>query len=80
MTDRRTVDSVEYKEGYNSAKVNSGVVAAHNPYIVGTSSWHRWNVGWNDYSLEDLTEEEEMEEFKREARATEKRIMEEVGE
>ena len=52
MTDRRTVESPEYQEGYLSAKVNGDDPKAYNPYIAGTSAWHRWGVGWDDYFQE----------------------------
>ena len=53
MTDRRIVVSHEYKEGSISAQINDcDAGKQYNPYIAGTTSWHRWNVGWNDYFLE----------------------------
>jgi len=53
MTDRRTVQSPEYQEGYIWAKGNHGdVTKVQNPYIAGTTPWCRWNVGWNNYVSE----------------------------
>ena len=48
----------EYQEGRISAKENAGDVAkVHNPHIAGTTSWQRWNAGWNDY--EEMMREED---------------------
>lgn len=51
MTNKRTVESPEYQEGYAAAKATDGDSAKiQNPYIAGTTPWDRWYVGWDDYT------------------------------
>ena len=58
MADKRIVESPEYQEGYAAAKTtDSDSAKVLNPYIAGTTQWHRWNVGWNDYESKGVFKE-----------------------